>query len=723
MSELIICEKPIQAMKVAGALSSKAKKNNIKKVSYYELTKDGKKIFVVSAVGHLFTVTEKDKKAWSYPIFDLEWKPSYEVNKDSAFTKPYFDVIKKVSKECNEFTVACDYDIEGEVIGERILKFICNKDDAKRMKFSTTTSKDLLEAYENALGHIDFGMAEAGLTRHELDWLWGINLSRALTLSIKNSTGYFKIMSIGRVQGPTLGILTKREKEIEAFKPEPYWELELKGNVKSENIIAFHEKDKFWDKKEVDTIYNNVKGKDGKIKSIEKKETKQKAPEPFDLTTLQTEAYRCLGLSPKQTQEIAQNLYVESYISYPRTSSQKLPVVIGYKSIFIRLKRLFNKECEYLLNKKNLRPNEGKKVDPAHPAIYPTGEYSKSLKGKNADLYELIVRRFFATFGDDCVRETVNVEISVNKEIFIARGITTKKEGWHELYGRFSKVEETELPGVSKDENVKVKEIILHSKETQPPKRYTEASIIKELERKNLGTKATRSLVLDSLYQRNYINNRPIIVTDLGKKTIKTLEEFCPDVLDEKLTRKFEKEMGLITTKKKGGEIVLAEAKKFLTKALKHFKENEKKIGEKLSQANIETRDKESFIGKCPKCKEGDLRIRRGKFGLFVACGDYPNCETTFSLPRGLVRPSGNKCKECNYPSILLIIKGKKPREFCINPNCPSKKVDKKLLEVERKCPNCGSILVIKKGVYGSFFACPGYPKCKYIESINKKKV
>src|SRR3989344_8563091 len=725
--ELIICEKPTQAKKVAEALADKkAAKKTIGKVSYYELEHNGKKIVVGCAVGHLFTLAEKDKKAWSYPIFNYEWKPSYEVSKSAAFSKAYVDTLKKLSKDADSVVASCDFDVEGSTIGWNIIRFICDKTDGKRMKYSTLTKDELVESYEHAMPHLDFPQIESGVTRHSLDWLWGLNLSRALTLSIKNSTGMFKILSTGRVQGPTLKVLYDREKEIQAFKSTPYWELELLGETKKkENISAWYKEDKFWDKKRAEEVLKNCKGKKAIVSNIDVKDFRQKAPTPFDLTTLQMEAYSNLGLTPQRTLEMAQDLYSNGLISYPRTSSQKLPESINYKKILKALSKNFSKETSFLLSKTKLEPNNGKKEDPAHPAIYPTGELPGKLDDKASGLYELVVRRFFATFGDDAIRETVTIDIDVNKEIFVAKGTRTKEKGWHELYGRFVRLDEEELPKLKVNDEIKIIEIKMYDKETKPPSRYNEASLVKEMERLNIGTKATRSTVVQNLFDRNYIADKPIKVTGLGMTTVDTLEKYCPEVLDEALTRKFEEEMEAIQESKKNGAEVVEEAKEFLTKALKHFKKNEGDIGKELGKAAIETRDKENFIGKCPECKEGNLQMRRGKYGLFAACDRYEKgCNTTFALPKnGKVKGAGKNCTVCSYPMIIIFKFRRKPQELCINQNCESKKEEeeklKKILE-GKKCPNCGNGLVIKNGVYGSFITCPGYPKCKYIENTNK---
>jgi len=321
---LLISEKPQAAMRIASALAT----NSVKKVSkhgayWFEFDKNGKKHVCVPAAGHLFRLDTENSSGWNYPVFDVKWIPTF-TKKGSEFTKKYYKNIETLAKNADEFIVATDYDTEGEVIGYNILKLICNKDDAKRMKFSTLTKPDLVEAYENLMEHIDFGQVEAGLTRHHLDFIWGINTTRALTLALKNYLDKgFQVVSTGRVQGPTLAILTEREIEIKNFKPVPYWQLELKVLVDGEIIIALHETEKFWEKDQAENVFNKCTGKDAKVDGVERKEYQLNQPLPFDTTSLQTEAYKVFGFSPTQTLAIAEDLYTQGFISYPRTGSQK----------------------------------------------------------------------------------------------------------------------------------------------------------------------------------------------------------------------------------------------------------------------------------------------------------------------------------------------------------------------------------------------------------------
>lgn len=488
MTQLIISEKPSAAEKIATALAEgKVEKKKVDGITYYRLTHKNKDIIVGCAVGHLYSVAEKDKKGWTYPVFSVEWKPTSETNKSSRDTKKFIDLLHDLSKGVDEVIVACDYDIEGEVIGLNIVRFACNRKDAARMKFSTLTKDELVDSYEHRQKHLDWPQANAGEARHILDWFYGMNLSRALTLSIK-AAGAFKIMSSGRVQGPALNLLAQREKEIRAFKPVPFWQIELLTN---NDIKALHVEDKFWDKKKAEDAYSKAKGHSAKVSQLSRKENSQAPPHPFDLTALQLEAYKTMRISPKQTLQMAQSLYVAGLISYPRTSSNQLPPSLNYKKIISSIKKqeTYSQLCDKLLALPNLKPNNGKKTDPAHPAIYPTGEIPKTSSAQQKKLYDLIVRRTLASFGSAAIRETLTIDFDVNSELFKAKGTLTKVPGWHEFYGKYVMLDETELPNVKEGDVLKLKSLDFSEKETQPPKRYSPASVIKDLEKRGLGTK------------------------------------------------------------------------------------------------------------------------------------------------------------------------------------------------------------------------------------------
>jgi len=694
MYTLMIAEKPSVAQRIAQSLSDgTAERYEENGVKYYRFEKNGKEHVVVSAVGHLYGLKQKIK-GWKYPVFDIGWVPAADISKGAEFSRKYLETIIAIAKGAGEYYISTDYDIEGELIAHNILKFACKQDalkKAKRMHFSALTTSELLESYEKAKSP-DFALAEAGEARHVLDWFWGINLSRALSLSLKKASNRFVVLSTGRVQGPTLALLTQREREIRAFKPEPYWQIEMLFGNGGKNYSAMHEKDIFTDLKEAQRAYEAANVKTARVADVKRREYQQAPPHPFDLTTLITEAYRCFGYDPKYTQQLAQKLYEGGYISYPRTASQKLPDKIDYRKIIERLQGYsaqYGKIAKKLLAEKELRPNEGKNDDPAHPALHPTGELPKKLQEPHAKLYDLITKRFFATFGKPAVREGITLKLDANGEPFVATGARTKEKNWHEYYAPYVDLKEEELPEYPVGAEVGINKLSLLDKETQPPSRYSGASIIKKMEKEGLGTKATRADILATLASRNYISGKSIEVSTLGMSVIEALETHCPDVISVELTRKFDRAVEDIQSSKIAKEGTIEEARKDLVGILAKFAEAELQIGEVLKTAFIETKKAQKVVGECPACK-GTLKIvvsrRTGK--RFVGCGSYPKCTNGFPLPQeGEIRMMKANCKVCNYPIMSVFRKGKRPYRMCILHTCPSKrpKDEQKAVEWDEK--------------------------------------
>ncbi|PIY60777.1 DNA topoisomerase I, partial [Candidatus Woesearchaeota archaeon CG_4_10_14_0_8_um_filter_47_5] len=359
-------------------------------------------------------------------------------------------------------------------------------------------------------------------------------------------------------------------------------------------------------------------------------------------------------------------------------------------------------------------------------AIYPTGITPKSLKPPEQKVYDLIVKRFLATFGDWAMRETITVAIAVKDEIFIAKGTTTKERGWHVLYEPYVNLKEEELPPLAAGDEIVIKKITLLKKETQPPKRYTESSLVKELEKRGLGTKSTRAAIIETLFQRGYVAEKSLQATKLGIRIVTVLSKYSPEIIDEQLTKRFDEDMELIIEDKKKEEEILDGAKDVLTGILTKFRKQEKSIGAELREAWQETQDKQNTLGDCPICKKGKLVIKKGKYGLFIACNQYPECTTTFKLPQnGLVKPADAVCEACSTPMILVVRKKKRPEKLCINPACPTKKLtteEKKEVKAaaDKPCPKCGTgTLVLRTSVYGSFLGCSNYPKCRHTEQLN----
>lgn len=708
MNELIICEKPKVAEKVAKALSDSPVKNSYKRVPYYEIVKDnGEKTTVLSAVGHLFSLKATNKK--DKRLFDVEWVPLSETDKSKKYVKNYIDTIKKFSKDADRFIHACDYDTEGTLIGYNALRYICGKDSIDksfRMKFSALTKKDLIKSYSEAYPlKNDEKWADSGEARHVLDFLFGVNISKAMTDSVLAVTKRYVQLSAGRVQTPTLAILTEREKEIQKFVPEPYWLIKAKIQ---KGIIADHKKGKIFDKKEVDKILANCKGKDAKVTKITTRKSKKGLPVPFELGTLQSEAYAQFGFTPRKTQQIAQNLYVEGYTSYPRTSSQKLPESLGLPNILNQLAKNPKYKDKISQLKEPLKPNEGKKTDEAHPAIHPTGTLPKDISADYQKIYDLITYRFISLFGEPAELESIKVDLDIGEEPFTFSRQRISKEGWLSLDPyQYKKVKNEEFPDISEGETTKAK-VKSEEKETKPPTRYNQASIIRELEKRGLGTKSTRANIVSILYTRKYVEGKKIEVSQLGEQIIDTLEKYSERITSEQMTREFEIDLDKIKKNELTEQDVIDDAKSELTGILDKVDENKENIGKELYGAYEQSR----IVGEC-SCGGNLIIISSPRGGKFVGCSNYPKCKKTYSLPAG-ANVLKTKCEKCGLP---LISYGKPRQRACLDFECANGG-KKSSNDIVGKCPECGNDLIKRMGRYGEFIGCTGFPKCRFTSSI-----
>lgn len=728
MSIVLICEKPSAAKTIAEALAEDGvtTKEGVDGVKYYEFVRDGKDHISIAAVGHLFSLKQVGK-GWDYPRFDVHWIPSFEATKAAAFSEKYYRTIESIAKEADECIIATDYDDEGGVIGYNILTNMFGRKDAPRMKFSTMTHDELIKSYEKPEKSMDKGQVESGLARHYMDYIWGINLTRALTLAIKKTAQRFVILSTGRVQGPVLHMLAKHEKKIKAFKPKPFWELLLNVKVGNQTLDALYEKDKIWDEKDAKTIFGKLKSKNGVVSNVTSRIMSQKPPIPYNTTSLLADIYRYFGYSPKQGLDIAESLYQSGLISYPRTSSQKLPVEIGYEKIIKNIaKQDVYKQASKLIGTK-LEPMQGQRADPAHPSVYPTGENPKKLSARQRNVYDLVVRHFLACFGQAAERESIRVELDVDGQKFVFNGKKTLKSGWTDLYGKYAKREEIILPKLDKGDKIPITKKDMLAKETPPPARYSQGSVLKEMENQGLGTKATRAQILQTLYTRGYLVGQSIEVTELGMAVSDILEKNVPDVISEKLTRHFEEEAEKIQTGETTREKVVKESEKELVKISEEFKKREDKIGKELTTSVIETQEKAAELGPCPKCKTGILSVHKSwrTKKRFVGCSNYKNgCKTGFPLPSmGTIINTGKICDKCKTPIIQVGRMGARPFRMCLDPECVTKKdwLNKKTLKKAKedsiksknefdklqaraeslglKCKECGQVFKTKRGL------------------------
>ncbi|MFW9920514.1 MAG: DNA topoisomerase I [Candidatus Thorarchaeota archaeon] len=692
---MVISEKPTAARKIAVALDEKGSPSEVKKrgASYFECRHGSDTVVVVYALGHLFELKQTEK-GWTYPRLDTEWVPKYEIEKKAVNVKPIIGLIKALAKDMDAFVIATDYDIEGSLIGYLTLKYACRADPkaAQRMFFSTLTTKELQDSYDNASKSLDFPMIYAGHVRHEVDWLYGINLTRALTLAIKKASDWFKIVSTGRVQGPILAMVAERDRKINVYVPSPYWDIETLGDYKGTEMALEYSKGRVEIFRDAEGIANALEGSAGKVEDIKRSQVSQPPPVPFNLSGLQAEAYRHFGYKPSKTLALAQSLYLEGVISYPRTGSQMIPPTIDIKQILTKLKERaqFKAHAGKILSGKSLVPMQGKATDPAHPAIHPTGEKpTKRLTPSENKVYDLIVRRFLAIFGSSAKKERLRIDISCEEHLLYSRGQRILDYGWMEYYDKYATLNEKILPDMKEGQAVAIKRSEAVEKRTTPPRRYNPASLLKLLEKEELGTKATRASIVDSVRSRGYTLNDSFEMSTLGYALYETLQTYVPSLLSPEFTRELQKEMDRILEGETDREAILEEAKKDLLQLLNSFKAKEEMIGRDLVNGLQRFWKESEEVGPCPKCGDGKLMIiRSAKTGKrFVGCSNYREnrCDQTFPLPqKGRIASLDKKCQHCGY-QMIRVGAGRTGFETCINwTKCPGRQDALKTLEERR---------------------------------------
>ena len=677
---LIVTEKPDAALHVAEALGGKRKpkKISVSGVPFFEVADDQERILVCSALGHLYAVAAKGKEARSqYPVWDFSWQPKNLVERGQKRQGKWIESIAKVSKEADQFVNACDYDLEGSLIGYTVLKYACGGADrkARRMKFSTLTPKELRDAYSNLSPELDFTLAYAGMCRHEVDWLYGINLSRSLTQSALKASNRYSTLSTGRVQGPTLRFVVDREREIQCFVPTPYWVLHTVIEVDGKLVEADSRTERFDVKTDAEKIVKECTNKTGVVEKLESRTYRLTPPTPFDLSALQSEAYRHFGFTPRVALGLAERLYLDQLISYPRTSSQKLPTSINYQDVMKGLSELedYRPITTKLLTSGTLVPNEGKKDDPAHPAVYPTGTVPKrALDPREQKIFDLVVRRFFATFGETASKQSDKATIKVGENEFYLRGSRILEKGWIAFYEPYAKFDEITLPPLREGQQVKINEITVTEKYTQPAPRYNPSSLLRSMEEAEIGTKATRADIVETLYQRGYVKEERMQATPLAFRITEILTKYCPKVIDVTFTRELEGMMDQIEQGKETREHVDLATVDYLKPIIDDLKMKESEIGQELTATIKEMKMAEITLSvPCPKCGDALVVIRSKKSGKrFIGCSGKWKTDCTFSLPVmqfGVLTLLDKRCPVCGFQMVQNRSKGRRPMVSCSN--------------------------------------------------------
>ena len=641
----------------------------------------GSKYRVLSSYGHIRDLPKGDLGV------DIEnnFKPKYVIPTKSKKT---INLLKDEVKKADLTILATDEDREGEAIAWHLAQALSlnNKNPYQRIAFHEITKSAIEQALKNPR-KIDMKLVDAQQARRVLDRIVGYKLSPFLWKKIARG------LSAGRVQSVTVKLVVEREREIEKFQPQEYWSIiallqKIKDGefeatlIKEDNKVI--PKLGIKAKDEADKIVKDLEGAKYKVQNIEKKETKKNPLPPFTTSTLQQTAFRRFHLSAKQTMRIAQNLYERGFITYHRTDSLNLSsLALGTAKKFI--------SQNYGQNYYQFRKYKAKgRAQEAHEAIrpsYPNKTPDKlkiqaKLDDNQFKLYDLIWRRFIACQMAQAVFDSTSIDIQAKNYIFRATGQTMKFDGFLKIYP--IKFEEAIIPDLKKEEILELIKLNPQQHFTQPPARYTEASLIKALESEGIGRPSTYAPIISTIQERNYIEKnekRYFQPTEIGLVVNDLLVEHFPKIVDIKFTANMEQDLDKVAQGQK-------KWKKLIEEFYSPFSQNlEKKYKEVSKKEFTETPTEK----KCPKCG-APLLIRLGKFGKFYACSKFPKCKYTESLPENTLNIKCPKCKKGE----LVEKRTKKNKIFygCNKfPECDFALWDKPTGET---CEVCGSLLVEK---------------------------
>ena len=727
--KLIITEKNDAAEKIASLLGTK--KPQIDKVyntTVYRFEWQGEECVAIGLRGHIVglefvpVLTYDAHKGWygvdaagnelSAAVPDKLEKPPFK--KSNAFTPdgvgckswdlkalPYLvyapmmrepkekDIIrslKNLAKKADSVVIATDFDREGELIGSDALRFVreVNADaPVSRARYSAFTKDEIISAFTQP-AEVDFNLADAGQSRREIDLIWGAVLTRFLSRVKQSPSG--KSRSVGRVQTPTLALVVAREREREAFIPEDYWVIKGAFGEEPFNFEAGHEVARFKTAEDAQAVMNRIAGiQTAQVSALEKKTRRMAPPAPFNTSSLMAAAAG-EGLSPSRTMRIAESLYMRGLISYPRVDNTVYPKSLDLADVVrtISVNPAYAPYCNELLKRGTLTPTRGKQETTDHPPIYPTAAASPdALAPADWKLYNLVARRFLATLSDAAVIEGTKINLDVHGETFVARGDVYVKKGFRAVYP-FGQRKETELPALEQGDTVAFNGATCTQKQTEPPARYSQAKLVAEMEKLGLGTKSTRAGMVDTLYERGYVQNDPIEPTSKGIAVIDALGTFAPEVTHPEMTADLEEKMSAIISGDATLQSVVMDSRAKLADQLDALMPHQEQIREALASADAA----DAYVGTCPSCgKNLVFRSNRRNGSRFIGCDGYPDCTLTYTLPDGKVEVLEETCPVCGLPRVKITPWRSSAKTACINPDCLSNQQPKVVLGL---CPVCG---------------------------------
>ena len=659
-----------------------------------------------------------DLKGWKIASLPyLVWAPIEKLPAEKEIIR----ALKNLAKKADSVIIGTDFDREGELIGSdalRQIREVAPGVPVSRARYSAFTRAEIDHAFSN-LVELDQDLADAGESRQYIDLIWGAVLTRYLTAARWSGLG--NVRSAGRVQTPTLALVVERERERLAFKPEDYWVLQGQGEKDGDAAGPFritHATARFWDQGEAQAAFGHVEGAtEGRVTAVERKRRTQRPPAPFNTTSLQAAA-AAEGLSPARTMRLAESLYMDGLISYPRVDNTVYPKSLDLRDCVRMLSTVpaYGAVCHELLKQDKLTATRGKQETTDHPPIYPTAPADPDkLQPAAWKLYNLIARRFLATLMGPATMEGTKVTIDVAGEPFTVSGSVLVDPGFRAAYP-FGLKKDDQLPALAEGDVVSVSDMELVAKQTEPPARYSQGKLIQEMEKRGLGTKSTRASIIDTLYERKYFRGDPVEPSQLGMAIIDALTAYAPRITSPDMTAELEDDMTRVADGVETQEQVVTHSRALLAGLMDALVEHTDDLSEQIADAVTA----DAKIGVCPKCGR-DLVVKTSAKtrGSFAGCMGWPECDVTYPLPQGkIVALEGEAavCPTCGAPRVKVQPFRSRAYEVCVNPACETNRepdVDVGECPACREAGRSGRLIAHKSERSGKrFIRCTNYDDC-----------
>jgi DNA topoisomerase I len=727
---LIVTEKNNSAKRIAEILSGGAAKADAAyKVPHYTWSDSDGDHMAIGLKGHVMSPAfPEDYSNWQQT--DLHDLIDADIVKEPT-DKNVVKAIKKVAKDADEVVIATDYDREGELIGLEALEAIidvnpavigaaaesdgdalANRPRIKRARYSALTKQEIERAFAN-LDDLSYDLAFAGAARQDIDLIWGATLTRAVSLATRRFGSNF--LSVGRVQSPTLGLIVERELERRAHVPKPFWEVFARFQHPDGSFEAHHATDRFWEKTEAEAALAGTKTP-GVVKEVSSRRNSRRPPTPYNTTAFTTDASSRLGITPSRAMQLAEDLYMDGFISYPRTDNTVYPPSLNSRELVRSLVRIPEFEAAAPLLDGDLKPTRGKKETTDHPPIYPTQAlHPNALDGAKRRVYELVVRRFLATFSDPMVTESTRADIEAGSESYFVRGSVVIDPGYASIY-TYARSADEEIPKLEEGQRLELDgDPWMVDKETQPPARISQGRLVELMEERGLGTKATRADIIQKLYDRGYVFGNPPEPSETGIAMYKAFHDYVPRMATPEMTAELEEDMDQIAAGKTSKDEVLRISREMLHSTTTDLEGKREELAKQIWSGM----DEDKFLGPCKVCEEAGrkhedgspnrlriIELKGGKRMYGCEGWDRDNPDSPDSCPVSGPLPGRGydlwrleeRCSICGEMP-RLTVKGfrGRPWKLCLNDDCPSmvemreKREERKRAQEARKAEGAGS--------------------------------